>query len=492
MPGRRRLPRAHARATGLPAAAVEAFLDGIEAAHLELHSLMVVHRGSVVAEGWWAPYSADRPHQLFSLSKSFTATAVGLAQHEGLLSIDDLVLDHLGELAPPEPSPNLARMRIRHLLSMTTGHHDDVSPQVFATQGWTAAFLAEPVEHEPGTHFVYNTAATYVLSAIVQRVTGLRVLDYLGPLLLEPLGITGATWERSPEGIDTGGFGLALTTEDIACYGQLMLADGVWQGHRVLPDGWVAQASAPQGPVPGGDSDWAQGYGFQHWVSRHGYRGDGAFGQFCVVLPEQDAVVAMTAGVADMQAVLDVAWSTLLPGFDAPEPDGAGSDTSTADDRLAERLSTLRLAPPEGQPTDVAGPPGPWVGRTIVLDANDHGISAIRIEQVDGGSRIEVTRTGGSGVAVDAGYGTWTSAVMAIDPDPVPWHRPVPSRVVAVAAAWPTPSTFTVVARFVETPFAYTATACCSDDDKVTVDLEVSVAFGPTDLGRLVGRLAPL
>ena len=159
MPGRRRLPRATPESQGLPSAAVTGFLDAVAEAHQELHSLMVVVRGAVVAEGWWAPYERERRHELFSLSKSFTSTAVGFAQAEGLLSVDDLVLDHFPDEAPTEPDPNLGRMRVRHLLTMTTGHHEAADDGTFSAPDWARGFLSLPVEHEPGTHFVYNTAA---------------------------------------------------------------------------------------------------------------------------------------------------------------------------------------------------------------------------------------------------------------------------------------------------------------------------------------------
>ena len=256
---------------------------------------------------------------LYSLSKSFASTAAGLAAAEGQLSLDDTVLSFFPDEAPADPGANLAAMRLRHLLSMSTGHDQDTTGRLRDAEDgdWVRAFLAQPVEHAPGTHFVYNSGATYMVSAIVQKVTGQTVLDYLGPRLFEPLGIQDPTWESSPQGINVGGWGLSITTEDIARFGQLYLQEGVWQGARLLPAAWVAEATSKQvsnGDDP--DSDWAQGYGFQFWRCRHGaYRGDGAFGQFCVVLPEQDAVVAITAGTSDLGGVLNLIWDHLLPAM---------------------------------------------------------------------------------------------------------------------------------------------------------------------------------
>ena len=464
------------------------FLDAVAAEGQELHSLMVVVGGAVVAEGWWAPYERERQHELFSLSKSFTSTAVGFAQAEGLLSVDDLVLDHFPDEAPAEPDPNLGRMRVRHLLTMTTGHHDAADDGTFSAPDWTRGFLSLPVEHEPGTYFVYNTAASYMLSAIVQKVTGLRALDYLTPRLLEPLGIEGATWQQSPQGIDAGGFGIWATTEDIACFAQLYLQDGRWDGRRVLPEGWVADASRPHtvSTHSNGDPDWVQGYGYQLWRGRHStFRGDGAFGQFALVLPEQDAVLAITSGVGNMQGVLDAVWEHLLPAL------GSGGqtpldDVPDAQGALAARLAELRLDPPTGASTSPVA--RTWAGREIAFDPNPFGVTAATIGPEADRTAITV-RWGDDGVVLEAGHGVWVpghvpTAHVALDP-----HHPVRAEPMVAAAAWPSPDTMRVIVRLHETPFALTLTVAFGETD-VAVSADVNVAFGPIHLGDLVGRIA--
>ena len=187
---------------------------------------------------------------------------------------------------------------------------------------------AQPVPHKPGTHFKYNTPATYLQSAIVQKVTGQTVLDFLKPRLFEPLGIDSPKWDTSPEGISLGGYGLYLRTEDIAKFGQLYLQKGQWQGKQLVPAEWIEQATSKQvsnGSDP--NRDWDQGYGFQFWRCRHdAFRGDGKDGQFCLVLPKLDAVIAITANTGDMQAELNVVWDKLLPAFSdkplAENPEG--------------------------------------------------------------------------------------------------------------------------------------------------------------------------
>ena len=291
------------------------FIEHADSQINSMHSFMLVRHGKIVAEAWWNPETSDKPHVLFSLSKSFTSTAVGLAVAEGKLSIDDPVIKFFPEETPAVVSDNLKAMRVRDLLTMSAGHQDEVNLRSEAH--WRKAFLNHPVQHKPGTHFKYNTPATYMLSAIMQKVTGETVLDYLKPRLFEPLGIVQPKWDSSPEGVSLGGYGLFIRTEDIAKFGQLYLQKGNWQGKQLVPAEWIEQATSKQ--VSNGSDpsrDWDQGYGFQFWRCRHeAYRGDGKDGQFCIVLPKLDAVIAITANPGDMQAELNVVWEKLLPAF---------------------------------------------------------------------------------------------------------------------------------------------------------------------------------
>jgi hypothetical protein len=441
----------------------------------ELHSVMVVRHGSVVAEGWAAPFAPDRLHELFSLSKSVTSTAVGFAVAEGLLTVDDLVLDHVGDDAPADPDPNLRRMRLRDLLTMTTGHADDPTQRAFQTGNWVKAFLAEPVVHEPGTFFVYNTVGTHVLAAVVQKVTGERLLDYLGPRLFEPLGMEGLAWQQSPTGVDVGGSGLSGTTEDVAVLGQLYLQDGVWDGRQVLPAGWAAQATSLQVQNSSNpDVDWAQGYGYQFWRGRHGsYRGDGAFGQYCVVLPEQDVVVVTTSGVGEMHGQLALVWEHLLPGLsDGPLP---------ADDEgrrlLTDRLAGLRIDPPHGSPTSPTG--ARLDGRTITFEPNTLGIRNAVLEVGDSHDRLTVDHEEET-VIVSVGHAEpvlTRSSLRRRDPEDV-----------LVSGTWTSPDTYVLTVRFVESPFVATATATVAGEE-VVVEGGFNVAFGPGRFPRLTGTV---
>src|SRR3954466_9603960 len=337
------LPRSTPEAQGVASTALLQFVDALD--HNDgMHSVMVLRHGHVIAEGWWAPYDAAHNHILYSLSKSFTSTAVGFAVAEGKLSIDDEVLKFFPDDAPTNSSANLKAMRVRDLLIMSTGHQDEpaTAPETISPK----SFLAQPVPHLPGTHFKYNTAATFMQSAIVQKVTGQTVLDFLRPRLFEPLGIEHPVWDSNFQGISLGGYGLRVRTEDIARLGQFYLQKGRWNGKQLLPAEWVSMATAKQtsnGSNP--KSDWNQGYGFQFWRCRHNaYRGDGAFGQYCVLMPDQDAVVAITSGVKDMQAVLDLIWDKLLPGMGSH----ALRRNRDASQQLTEKLAHLAVPTAQG------------------------------------------------------------------------------------------------------------------------------------------------
>ncbi len=332
------LPRSTPESQGVSSASVLKFITTADREVNSMHSFILVRHGHVVAEAWWEPESADKLHVLWSLSKSFTSTAVGLAVSEGRLSIDDPVISFFPESAPSDPSANLKSMRVRDLLTMSTGHQTEVATR--SESAWIRAFLHHPVPHKPGTHFQYNTPATYMQSAIVEKVTGQSLVDYLKPRLFDPLGIETPQWDKSPEDISIGGYGLYLKTEDIAKFGQLYLQKGKWNDKQLIPADWIEAATSKQ--VSNGSDptdDWGQGYGFQFWQCRHGaYRGDGKDGQFCIVLPQHDAVVAITANSGNMQAELNIVWDHLLPALQ----DSAIPENPAAQSELQEAIRVLK------------------------------------------------------------------------------------------------------------------------------------------------------
>ena len=359
------LPRSAPEDQGLSGAALDAFIAALDSSDQEIQTVMLLRHGHVVLEEAWSPYRLTDPHLLFSVSKSFTSTAVGLAIEAGLLSLDDPVISFFGADELPETiSDNLAAMTVRHLLTMTTGHGTDTVEALSRDRRMVKIFLGLDVEHEPGTVFVYNSGATYMLSAILQRLTGSNLLDYLRPRLFEPLGASEATWQVSSEGITTGGWGLSLNTESLARFGQLLLQRGAWEGKQLVPAEWFEAATSKQVPNDNQENpDWQQGYGFQFWRGRHNtYRGDGAFGQFCLLVPEYDAALIVTSATANMQAILDTVWDHLLPALEGKEV------------TPVPRPERLELPPPSG-PAPAGGD-----GRTYRFAKNEAGLTAVRLD----------------------------------------------------------------------------------------------------------------
>ncbi len=475
------LARISPEAAGIAPEAVLAFIDAVEQRLGGLHSFMLLRHGSVAAEGWWAPYAPYIPHVLYSLSKSFASTAVGFAVAEGRLTVDDRVVSFFPDELPSRVDDNLAAMRVKDLLTMSTGHDQDATGRVLAAADgdWVRAFLSLPVEHAPGSKFVYNSAATYMLSAIVQKLAGMRIVEYLRPRLFDPLGIEGAIWDTCPRGIDTGGWGLRLKTEDIARFGQCYLQKGKWGGRRILPLAWLNEATCKQvSNGDGGASDWAQGYGYQFWRCRHNaYRGDGAFGQYCVVMPEQDAVLAITSGVSNMQTVLDAVWENLLPGMAGPAA-GAAVD-------LRQRLAHLEVGAPEGCPTCAAA--GRVSGKTYRLDANPLNLESVLFAFSPDGCSVTVWGDGREWM-LRSGHGNWREGALPPTTNPSALGAP-PAGKIAVRGAWTSDDTYTMRICYVETPQVETLTFRFSDEE-VSISKSFNVSFGPAEPQVAVGHAA--
>jgi CubicO group peptidase (beta-lactamase class C family) len=478
------LPRTSPERQGIASSALLGFVQALDSQLRELHSFMLLRHGSVVAEGWWSPYRRDYPHMIFSLSKSFTSTAVGLAVAEGCFSIDDPVLSFFPDEATIEGTAHLAAMRVRHLLSMTTGHAVDTwAYMVDRPDGdWIKGFFAVPVVHASGTHFLYNTGATYILAAIVQRATGTKLIDYLEPRLFAPLGIQRAAWDESPQGIAHGGVGLRLTTEDIARFGQVYLQNGIWQGRRLLPEAWIAEATTSQiAPIADPHNDWAQGYGYQFWRCRHGaYRGDGVFGQYCIVMPEQDAVLAITGGldVFDAPLLLDLVWDYLLPAMGrAPL-----AEASAESHRLVEKLSSLTLHPVQGSVTSPVAPR--VVGRTYAVDVNDLQLQTIALHATESAWTARIKTAAGQ-EAISCGHGAWQPGQTTLFND---FWVVGPTPVVA-SGAWTAEEDFTMLVRLYETPFFHTL-VCHFIGDELLIETWVNASLEGTERRLLTARPA--
>jgi len=448
----RSLPRSTPGDQHVDAAGVLAFLATIDARpDIEMHSFMLLRHGHVVAEGWWHPYSAERPHLLYSLSKSFTSTAAAFAAAEGRLDLDDTVVSHFPEFDADVTNGGSRAMRIRHIAAMASGHEQETWGQAIAVDPHepVRGFLLIPPDRPPGTVFAYNQPCTFTLASIVQRKTEMPLTRYLRPRLFDPLGIGEVGWQTYA-GRERGYTGLHARTEDVAKLGQLYLQGGQWNGSQLLPPDWVAQATSKQVDNPNGSNpDWRQGYGFQFWMARHGYRGDGAYGQFCVILPEQDAVVVTTASTLDMQAILDAMWAHFLPALGWSTSDGS------LQKQLASRLQGLKLAAfqADEEPSDWE----PWLREPFAIASagGDALLTSVQLLRTSDGLQIRLDQADNT---LSFGVGTqgWTVST-PLDA----FGKSIP---VAAAGGWSDHKTLRVEVIFLETP--HRMDIACSLDDR--------------------------
>jgi CubicO group peptidase (beta-lactamase class C family) len=476
------LPRSTPEAQGIASSAIQAFLNAVEQKQLGVHSFVLVRHGHNVAEGWWKPYAPELPHSMFSVSKSFTSTAIGLAISEGLLSLDDLVISFFPEQVTPEIRENMGALQVRHLLSMSTGHAEDTFGPVTRApdDDWVGAFLSTPITYEPGTHFVYNSGASFLLSAILQALTGQTLLDYLTPRIFQPLGIEAPYWQYNKRGISLGASGLHIRTNELARFGQLYLQKGIWHGQRLVPEAWIAEATRQHisnGDNP--DSDWNQGYGFQFWRSRHhAYRADGAFGQYCVILPEHDALIAITSGTADMQAVLNAVWDHLLPGLN----EDTLPEQPDAVHKLTGRLAQLALPlPPALDSTPAIAER--ISGRTIHLEPNEFHLRELSFTFEQDSCTLKTLNENGEEQGITSGRTAWTPGTSAF------WRYAAPSIPLLTAAhgGWTDETTFVINCYYTETPFRHIITADFSTDE-IDVSFQIDPPFWVKRVDHFKGR----
>lgn len=470
------LARSTPEAQGVSSQGILAFLDAVEQAKFELHSLMILRHGKVIAEGWWEPYGPDFVHSMYSMSKSFTSTAVGFAVAEGRMTVEDKVVSFFPADLPATVSGNLAAMRVKDLLTMSTGNEKEPTQVCVKEDNWVRTFLAQNIAHQPGTQFMYNSAATYMCSAIVQKLTGQTILAYLTPRLFTPLGIRGMKWETCPRGINTGGWGLSIQSEGLARFGQLLLQKGRWNGKQLIPATWIEEATRFHIQQPGGDkpdrpkaqNDWLQGYGYQFWRCQGtAFRGDGAFGQFTLVLPDQDAVIVMTSENKNMQGQLDLVWKHLLPAFDAKAVPAEESEPAR---KKFPRLPGLQLAPPKVASTS---PTAARVNeKTFKLEANELGAQEAKFV-FNGPTCLFVLKTADQVHHVGCCFEAWSQTEAAIPGTPprlIAGGKPktTPVSKIAGSVTWSDPDTLVMTWRYYETPHHDTVT-CRFEGDRITI-----------------------
>ena len=392
----RELPRSTPEAEGIPSAAISMFLDSLTSyPHSDIHSVMVLRHGKVVAELYPEPYKAEYRHTMYSCSKTFVSTAIGIAVDENRLRVTDRVATFFPELLPEEISPELAAMTIHDLLTMSSGIEPDGTIRA-ENDDWIRVYLSKPVS-TPGKKFKYDSLCTYLLSAIVQRVTGMKTLDYLKEKLFNDMHITEVSWEESPEGYNVGGWGLHIQCESLAKMGQLFLQKGKWNGKQLVSEEWVKTMMSNHIAI----NDQATAfYGYQMWgcPPNGSFRADGRLGQFILVVPESDMVIAITQCTWSPQ--LRFAWEILLPKVqNSPLPNGKDYL------RLLKEIKSYRYPVLQGKSSS------PLMkkleGKTYSFDKNEFGWTSLSFEQRKNELVMSVVDEYGKSYELSLGFKKW-------------------------------------------------------------------------------------
>ncbi len=317
------LERSTPEAEGVSSQGIIDFVNAYNEKGIEAHSFMFLRHGKVIAEGWWKPYGPEYRHLMYSASKSITSLGIGIAMDEGRLNLSDKVISFFPEYVTDSISDNMKLLTVKDLLTMSVGQAEDPA-YIFqrGSEDWIWGFLHTPPVHKPGTVWMYNNFATFMLSAIIQKVTGQMLFNYLEPRLFEPLDIKDIEWDYNSQGITLGMIGSRLHTEDLAKLGQLALQKGRWGNKQIVSAEYIEEASKAQISNNNENKpeeelkDGEKGYGFQYWRGSHNsFRMDGMAGQFVFVLPDYDAVIVLTSNVGDTQAEMDEVWKNLIPAM---------------------------------------------------------------------------------------------------------------------------------------------------------------------------------
>lgn len=469
------LPRSTPAQQGLSTLAVSQFVDSLLALpETEIHHVMVVRHGHVVAEAHPAPFRAEDAHTLYSASKTFVALAVGLAIADNRLRLDDRVATIMYDQLPDTVSDALAQMTVRNLLTMSSGITPDWVMRSRVTD-WERTWLAKPV-NDPGAHLLYDSMSTYMLSAIVQRVTGKTVLQLLNERVFGPMHITEVDWQLSPNGVCTGGWGLRIQAESLAKVGIMMLQRGQWEGRQLVPEKWIDEMTTchinyddAEGKAP---TDGNQGYCYQVWRCKWptAYRADGALGQYVVMDPASDIVVVILGASRRGHGELACIWNQLMPGVD---------HLDKADAKAAKRLSasckTASLPLPQGKQKS------PRVAHAdFKLQPNKHGIDLVKVSEQDKQMMMRLYYHDGHDEFIPLGYGNWRYGFLTGEP---PYSISPKGRfnglrhnfATAAAYAWTTPTTLTIQVHYVN---FISATTLTFDTERATVTITDN--FDPT------------
>jgi len=307
--------------SGIGSKAIFDFIHELEENQIPLHSFLILKDGKLVSEGYYHPFTKEKPHRIYSCSKSFVSAAIGLLESEGKLKLDDKICDYFRDKLPEGGvHPFIARTTIRDMLRMASPHAR-TTYKLYNMDDWAKTFFICEPSHLPGTVFSYDTSATFTLTSLVERLSGVSLMEYLRPRVFDKIGISDTAYAlKSPLGTDHGGSGLIMTTEDMARFALCCMQEGVWEGEQVLPREYIKAATSKQidNQAAYSDADCIQGYGYQFWVTRNGgFALYGMGGQIALCMPEENLVVVTTADTQSIgdgeQRIYNAVWNNLYP-----------------------------------------------------------------------------------------------------------------------------------------------------------------------------------
>ncbi len=490
-----KLPRSIPELEGVSSSGIIDFLNAIDTGQVEIHSFMFLRHGKVIAEGWWNPYGPDYKHLLYSASKTFTATAIGLAVSENRLKITDKVVSFFPSSVPDTIGNFMKDLTVENLLTMSVGQ-DPPGMGAGGQDDWIRTFIEQEPVHKPGSVFRYNNMATFMLSAIVQQVTGQTVFDYLMPRIFKPLSIRGIDWDLNPQGINLGMIGLRLRTEDLAKFGQLLLQNGVWNKEQLIPAEWIKKATSfkiesndPSNKLPKNLNDWAQGYCYQMWRGRNNtVRLDGMAGQYVILIPDKDAIVVLTANARNTQNELNLVHNYLIPAIKSDKPLEVNQSFNNTLQKKQAALS-IKIPVSELSKSDLETK---LSGNEFILNENENKIHSVYFTFSKDGCSFAMERDNRISI-IKAASGGWklnNSASSSLLAPPrtgtsksVDSHYQILQPVIKVASCycWTDRNTLEITGRFIEENLGSQTIVCTFSE----TNGNLNVTIGPKAGGQM-------
>ena len=392
------LPRSTPEEQGVPSKALIALFDSLHALPLtDMHAVVVMRHGKVIGEMYPKPYAPEYRHTMYSCSKTFVGIAVGLAIEDNRLRLDDRVAAFFPEQLPDSVSKDLASMTVRDLLTMASGVKPDWNMRSRGKE-WIRTFLSKPVE-APGTKYAYDSMVSYMLAAVVQKVTGKKLTEYLQERVFTPMNVTEWAWEESPEGVNTGGWGVHIQPESLAKFGQLILNEGRWEGKQLVSAEWIREMCKKHRET----GREVYGYHIWHCGGHDGaVRADGALGQYVISVLDKDMVVVMTeATLGNGRDQRRLIWDVLLPEMkDEPLPANKKDYQ-----KLLKKQEGYKLAEVKGNASSAFA--SNWENKIIELGKNTFGWKSLKLNFGKKQVTMTVTETNGKSYELAFGYQQW-------------------------------------------------------------------------------------